>query len=210
MLKNKLTVHVVLDRSGSMSIIQNDAIGGFNSYVETLVKDVPKAKLSLTIFDSQSIDTIIDNVPITEVQPLTTSMYQPRGMTPLLDAIGKTATLLEGAKGKNKALVIITDGQENASREHTKASIKKLLEDKQEKDNWLVLFLAANQDAFTEGAALGTRMANTANYVPTAAGMTNTMNVAAASTARYATSGGNLQSAELTEDERKKAMDEQS
>ena len=82
MPKSKLTVHVVLDRSGSMQSIKDDTIGAFNSYVETLAKDSPKSKLSLTIFDSQSIDTIVNDVPLADVKPLDGDTYQPRASTP--------------------------------------------------------------------------------------------------------------------------------
>lgn len=205
MSKSKLTVHVVLDRSGSMQSIKDDTIGAFNSYVETLAKDAPDSKLSLTIFDSQSIDTIIDNAKIGEVEELTAAMYQPRASTPLFDAVGKTVALLDASKGKNKALVILTDGLENASREYTKDAIKKLLDEKQEKSNWLVLYLGANQDAFAEGGAIGTVAANTMNYAATSQGMTNTMQVAAAATSRYAASGSRIK-AGFTNAERKRAM----
>lgn len=198
----KLTVHVVLDRSGSMNRIKDDTIGAFNSYVETLAKEAPDSRLSLTIFDSQSVDTITDNAVIGEVPKLNATTYQPRGSTPLYDAIGKVVGLLGDAKGKNKALVVLTDGQENASREYTKDAIKKLLDEKQEKSNWLVLYLGANQDAFAEGAKFGTQAATTLNY--DTANMRGTMAVAAASTLRYAASG-NRADATFTSAERKKA-----
>jgi uncharacterized protein YegL len=96
----ELTVHVLLDRSGSMQTIKADAIGGFNSYVEDLAKTSPKSTLSLTIFDNESIDTIVDNVVVTEVEPLTDKTYVPRGATPLLDAIAKAVAKLDKTKGK--------------------------------------------------------------------------------------------------------------
>lgn len=202
--KAKLTVHVVLDRSGSMNSIKTDTIGAFNAYVETLAKDAPGSKLSLTIFDSQSVDTIVNDVKIGEVVPLTTDTYQPRASTPLYDAIGKVVTLLADAKGKNKALVILTDGHENASREYTKDAVKKLLDEKQEKDNWLVLYLGANQDAFSVGAGIGVQAATAMNFAASGTGMRGTMAAASAATLRYATSSNRLD-ATFTADERTKA-----
>ena len=201
---SKLTVHVVLDRSGSMQSIKDDTIGAFNEYVSTLAKDAPKSHLSLTIFDSQSVDTIVDNSPIADVKPLDGNTYQPRGGTPLFDAIGKTVGLLAAADGKNKALVIITDGQENASREYRRETIKSLLTEKQDKDNWLVLYLGANQDAFAEGAMFGTKAGTTMDYSATGAGMRGMMQSVGAATARYASSGS-LTVAAFTDDERKAA-----
>lgn len=200
--KTDLTVHVVLDRSGSMMLVKDDTIGAFNSYVSSLAKDAPNSKLSLTIFDSQSVDTIVLNRPIADVEPLTGDTYQPRASTPLYDAVGKVVGLLDEAKGGNKALIILTDGQENASREYTKDAVKKLLDERQEKKNWLVLYLGANQDAFAEGAKFGTQSATTLNY--DTKNMAATMSVAAASTARYAV-GGSRSAASFTAAERKRA-----
>lgn len=200
----KLTVHVVLDRSGSMQSIKDDTIGGFNDYVAKLASDNPDSKLSLTIFDSQSVDTIVDNVKIASVPPLTSETYQPRASTPLYDAIGKVVQKLDEAKGKNKALVIITDGQENASREYTKDAIRKLLDERQEKKNWLVQYLGANQDAFAEGGAIGTQTSNAMNFAATGAGMRNAFAASAAATTRYS-STGDLTAAAFTDKERESA-----
>lgn len=206
MTKNiQLTVHVVLDRSGSMSSIKDDAIGGFNEYVTTLTKTTPGAKLSLTIFDDQSIDTIVDNVTVGAVTPLNNATYQPRANTPLYDAIGKVVGLLDKAKGKNKALVILTDGYENASREYTKDAVKKLLDEKQEKDNWLVLYLGANQDAFAVGGAIGTSTSNTMNYAANSKGMRSSFASAANATTRYSSSDGDTAFAAFTTEEREEA-----
>ncbi len=202
--KAKLTVHVVLDRSGSMQSIKSDTIGAFNSYVETLAKDAPESKLSLTIFDSQSVDTIISDTKIGDVKPLDADTYVPRASTPLYDAIGKVTILLAAAKGKNKALVILTDGHENASSEYTRDAVKKLLDEKQEKDNWLVLYLGANQDAFSIGAGIGVQSGTAMNFAASSSGIQGTMAAASAATMRYATTS--LRSAAaFTADERNKA-----
>jgi hypothetical protein len=198
-----LTVHVVLDRSGSMQVVKDDTIGAFNEYVQTLARQAPDSTLSLTIFDTESIETIVDDKPIGDVPLLTANTYQPRGGTPLLDAIGKTAAKLTATKGKHKALVIITDGQENSSHEYKKETLKKLLDEKQEKDGWLVLYLGANQDAFAEAGQFGALTSNTMNYKTK--NMMKGFEAAAASTVRYASSGGSLQAAAFTEKERTEA-----
>jgi Mg-chelatase subunit ChlD len=204
--KNKQTkttaVHVVLDRSGSMGAIKNDTIGAFNQYLEQLAKDSPDSIFSLTIFDSQSIDTIVDKQKAADVQPLNADTYQPRGMTPLYDAIGKVTQFLTETTADNKVLVVLTDGEENSSREYSRESIKKSLDEKQDKDNWLVIYLGANQDAFAEGAKFGSRSASTLNFAPS--NISDTMTVAYASTARYMKSG-NRADAEFTQEERERA-----
>lgn len=199
-------VHVVLDRSGSMGAIKEETIGAFNGYLEQLVKDAPETIFSLTIFDSQSIDTIVDNEKAKDVTPLNSNTYQPRAMTPLYDAVGKVIDKLQNSEGDNKILVILTDGQENNSREYTRENIKKTLDEKQNKDNWLVIYLGANQDAFAEGAKFGTQVDTTLTFVPSSIGAT--MNVAYASTSRYMKTGGNRAAASFTAEEREEAVAE--
>lgn len=202
-----LTVHVLLDRSGSMQSIKTDAIGGFNDYVEQLAKTSPESTLSLTIFDSISTDTIVDDVTVTKVKPLTEATYQPRGSTPLLDAIGKTVSLLDKTKGKNKVLVISTDGAENCSVEYKKATIKALLDERQ-KQGWLVIYLGANQDAFHEGGSIGTMTSNTMNYAATGTGTRSSFAAASNATKRYAQTGS-VAAAAFTTEERENAEDKQ-
>jgi hypothetical protein len=201
--KKKSAVHVVLDRSGSMAAIKRDTIGAFNEYVSQLAKDSPNTIFSLTIFDSESIDTVIDNEKITEVEPLTEETYSPRGMTPLYDAIGKVVDKLNNIEAKDKVLVILTDGEENCSQEYNKTSIKKSLDEKQEKENWLVLYLGANQDAFAEGAKFGTQAHTTMNFNPS--NIRSTFTASANATGRYLKSG-NRADASFTTEERNQSV----
>ena len=202
MAKSKLKVHVVLDKSQSMQSIRGEAISGFNEYVAELAKNSPDAKLSLTVFSSSGINTIISNRLVTEVPPLTLETFVPSGMTPLYDAIGKVVSDFSNARGTNKALVILTDGQENASQEYTAASVKRLLEEKQKEEKWLVLYLGANQDAFAEGNKFGTVAGNTMTY--DVDNMKDTFLSASAATLRYASGG--LMSASFTAEERARAV----
>lgn len=205
MAKNKtLTVHVVLDRSGSMETIRDDTIGAFNAYVERLAKDAPKSRLSLTLFDSGSVDTVVDDQAIKDVVPLDRSTFVPRGMTPLYDAIGKVVAKLDAATGKHKALVILTDGQENNSREMTQDAAKALIADRQERQNWLVIYLGANQDAFAVGHGLGIAKDTTMNYAGDGKTLRASMASASRSTMTYAS--GNRLGAGFTDQERKDAM----
>ena len=98
---------------------------------------------------------------------LTGDIFVPRGMTPLNDAIARTASEMDRRElrdGENVAFVILTDGLENASQEYSRDAVRKLLERLQKEKNWLVIYLGANQDAFAEGAARGAVAANTMTF----------------------------------------------
>jgi hypothetical protein len=178
---------MVLDRSGSMEYIRDETIGSVNGYVDEVKADHPNARFSLTIFDNVSIDTIVDNVAISDVKPLTRETYVPRGMTPLHDAIGHTVALLEKSDAKNKILVVLTDGFENCSREFNGMSIKKLLDSKQTDDSWLVIYLGANQDACVVGQQMGFTMDNSLSFAADKIGLS--MTAVAGATTRYMKGG---------------------
>ena len=161
--KSPLYVHLLLDRSGSMESNRDGTIDAVNEYVNGLkLSDDVDARYSLTIFDSQSIDAIVNATPVAEVAKLTRETYVPRASTPLLDAIGHVVTETDGAKlraDEKVALVIVTDGLENASKEYKKDTVRKLLEGRQKDKGWLVTFLGADIDAFAEGGGLGVAQA---------------------------------------------------
>src|SRR5580765_28629 len=123
-------VVVLLDRSGSMSSIKKEMEGGFDQFVKEQRAVPGICVLTLVQFDSQGIDTVHEAKPIADVPALDLA---PRGLTPLLDAVGQTITKTKArwdAKKFSKLLfLVITDGQENASREFKKDQIKKLVED---------------------------------------------------------------------------------
>lgn len=206
MTKKRLYAHVLLDRSGSMESCRKSTIDAFNEYVAGLAADdAVSARVSLTLFDDAGIDLIHDNVKAKEAPKLTTETYVPRGMTPLNDAIGKTVAKIDAEtrrEGENVALVILTDGLENASKEFSKDAVKKLLEGRQKDKNWLVIYLGANQDAFAEGAARGMAAASTMTF--DTKNLNATMKAATRSTMSYAATGS-LSAATFTDDERKKA-----
>lgn len=159
---SRLYAHVVLDRSGSMNSCASDAVGGYNAYVAKLPET---ARVSLTLFDSEGVDLIRDAVEPAAAL-LKTDEYVPRATTPLYDAIGRTISEAEKrCVGFDRvALVILTDGLENASREFTRDDIQKLLTRKQDKDGWLVVYLGANQDAWHVGQQFGSVSGNTMSF----------------------------------------------
>lgn len=159
MTKSPLYAHILLDRSGSMENCRDTTIDAFNEYVMGLRRsDSVDARVSLTIFDSESIDTLQHLEPAKSFMELNRANYVPRASTPLLDAIGHVAAEIDKVAlrdGEKIGLVILTDGLENASKEHTKETIKKLLTDRQDNKGWLVTFLGADVDAFAEAGAIG-------------------------------------------------------
>jgi hypothetical protein len=164
---HKVHVGIVLDRSGSMEDCRTDAIGAVNSYLRQVKEDKDmEASVSLIIFDSQSIDVIRDHVPAAGCPELSTAEYQPRGGTPLFDAVGHGVSVLDTRKGMDDRciLAIMTDGLENASREYTKETLKALLDRKQNDEGWLVLYLGADHDAWSQASSLGLHACNVASF----------------------------------------------
>ena len=165
-MTNMASICVVLDRSGSMENCRSDALGAVNSYLRQVRDDETiDGTVSVIIFDSESIDCIRDRCPATTCPPLEDSEYEPRGMTPLLDAVGQGVSVLsaKARNGQRHILVVMTDGLENASREHTSETIAGLLKRKQEKEGWLVVYLGADHEAWNQARHLGIRAGNTAN-----------------------------------------------
>jgi uncharacterized protein YegL len=150
----------ILDRSGSMSGIESDTIGGFNSFIQKHKKN-KKAKVTTVLFDDQ-YEVLYERKDIADVKKLTSKEYYVRGCTALMDAIGKTINSLSKKIKDNKVLfVITTDGLENASREYTKDKISKLIK---KHSNWEFIYIGANIDSYAEASSIGIKATNTANY----------------------------------------------
>lgn len=175
----KTQIVCILDRSGSMGSIIEDAIGGLNEFINQQKKLEDDATMSVVLFDDR-YEILYDNIPIKEVKNFDKSTWYPRGTTALYDAIGKTVNDVKNTHSKlkeeekpDKVLVcIVTDGMENASREYTCDNIKELIS-KSEKDGWSFIYLAANQDAFDVGTSFGISSGNTLDFTADGAGMEN-------------------------------------
>lgn len=150
----------ILDRSGSMGGLESDTIGGYNSMLSKQKKEkTGKVSVTTVLFDDQ-YELLYNQVPIEKVSPMTEEEYYVRGSTALLDAIGKTVMQVKANQDKKEIkdkvlFVIITDGIENASREYRVEQVKKLIEERKEKDNWEFLFLGANIDAIGAAQNIG-------------------------------------------------------
>ena len=162
MNKNLTEVVFILDRSGSMSGLEQDTIGGFNSLIEKQKKEEGEVLVSTVLFDDAS-EVIYNRIPIQKVEPMTNKTYYVRGCTALLDAVGGAihhiANVHKYAKEEDvpaKTLfVITTDGYENASRKYTYRKVKKMIELEKNKYDWEFIFLGANIDSFAIGGRMG-------------------------------------------------------
>ena len=149
-------VHVLVDMTGSMTFVKNDAIGSLNQFVENLPDD---ALVSIRLFNSYETVGYCLNVGAREVRPLDSKTYKPSGTTPLYDAIGN---MLEDAEdGEKTVFVVLTDGEENSSSEYNLDGVKKLMDDKKTINGWQMVFLLAGVDAWDIGSKLGVSAGNT-------------------------------------------------
>lgn len=161
-MKKATDITIVLDRSGSMASIAKETILGFNAFLEEQQAVDGKATFSLVQFDHE-YEPLYEALDIAEARPLTKEAYVPRGMTALLDAIGKTIkstskrmkNLNKGEETPKVVFVIITDGYENNSREYTRERIFRKISKLEKKHDWQFVYLGANQDAIAEAGFIG-------------------------------------------------------
>ncbi len=163
----EVIVNVILDRSGSMETCRAGTIDGYNEYLNGLkAEKETKYSITLTQFDSPAnipeLTVSYEDKPLAEASRISRDSYQPRGGTPLYDAVGECVRRVN-VKGRGVIVVIITDGQENSSHEFTKDSIKALIKSK-ESEGWTFTFLGANIDSYAVGGGIGVPLHNVANY----------------------------------------------
>lgn len=171
-MKKGLTELVfILDRSGSMSGLESDTIGGFNGMIEKQRDEAGEVLVSTVLFDDIS-EVLYDRVDIREIHPMTEKEYFVRGCTALLDAVGgaiKHIKMVRKEMPKEERpektiFIITTDGMENASQRYSYDKVKKMIEKRQAK-NWEFIFLGANMDAVAEAGRMGIKASRTANFV---------------------------------------------
>ena len=162
MRKNLTEMVFILDRSGSMSGLEADTIGGFNGMIERQKKEEGEALVSTVLFANDST-VIHDRVDLKKIEPLTDRQYFVGGCTALIDAIGGAihhiANVHKYAREEDRPertiFVITTDGMENASRRYGSDEVKAMVEKEKEKHGWEFLFLGANIDAVETAAHFG-------------------------------------------------------
>ena len=169
-INNEMDVIFLLDRSGSMSGIEKDTIGGYNSYIDS--QRGKNVKVTTVLFDDK-YEILHNREDIDSIKKLTNKDYYVRGCTALLDAIGKTIREMED-KNPNKVIFIITtDGYENASTKYNKSQIKELIS--VHKD-WKFMYIGADIDSYSEGRSLGIKDEFIANYKKTDRGISKLYN----------------------------------
>ena len=173
-MKQKIFNLIVLDASGSMYSIRNEAVAGVVETIQTIRTSQEENAnqehlLSLVVFNGQYITIVFDRMPITKVPDLNEKDYQPTDNTPLYDAMGYSITNLQRyiEEDDNVLVTIITDGYENASREWNHHRIYQLVEDLKKK-NWLFTYIGANQDALKVAKGMG--IDHSMNYMSDAEG----------------------------------------
>lgn len=180
-MKNNLTELVfILDRSGSMSGLESDTIGGFNAMLNDQRKLEGEAYVSTILFDNRS-QVLHDRLPIDRVPQMTAADYRVGGSTALLDAIGDAirhiGTIHKYARPEDiparTLFLITTDGMENASHKWSSKAVKDLIRKQEEQYGWEFLFIAANIDAVETAGHIGIRPERAANYQHTDRGTKN-------------------------------------
>ncbi|VDN47258.1 conserved protein of unknown function [Petrocella atlantisensis] len=171
-MKKGLTELVfILDRSGSMSGLESDTIGGFNSVLNKQKVEDGEANITTVLFDDK-YELLHDRYNLEKIAEMTEKEYFVRGSTALLDAIGKTINKIGNAqkfsvddeRAEKVMVVIITDGMENASIEYKHGQIKKMIERQKNKYGWEFIFLGANIDAVEAAGRFGISEDRAANY----------------------------------------------
>lgn len=158
-------VVIVQDVSGSMSDRRNATVSGYNEYIGTL-RDEAEGEVLVTLTQfNQVVSPVFASKPLSAIQALQNKDYVPRGMTALYDAVGKAVrtTELQARRDDRVLVVIMTDGQENSSREYHHAAILELLGQKRA-DGWEFIFLGAGEEAWAAGQSLGFTWQNSVNY----------------------------------------------
>lgn len=164
----KTLVAFLLDRTGSMESVKKETIGGFNGYLDELLKK-PESKdiiFHFTQFDTVSIDNVCDCVPLKQVAKLNDKTYEPRGGTPLYDAIGRTIREIQTKANGHKVLfVTLTDGEENSSSEWNQETIKTLIKEKEDKDKWTFAYIGVGPEAWEANARLSAGTSGASNVL---------------------------------------------
>ena len=171
MRKDLTELVFIIDRSGSMSGLESDTIGGFNSMIRKQKQAEGEALISTVLFDNVS-EVLHDRVNVKDIQSMTEHDYTVRGTTALIDAIGKAIHHIGNVHKyarqedvpEHTMFVITTDGMENASRYYSSDKVKKMIERQKVKYGWEFLFLGANIDAVETASHFGIGADRAVNY----------------------------------------------
>ena len=201
-MKSGLTYIIfVIDRSGSMSSIRTDMIGGFNAFIKAQRDaNIGDCRVFAYQFDTE-YTTIFENLDVNKVPELTEATYQPRGGTALYNSLGKTindigvklAALPESERPEKVLVVTITDGEDNSTlsnfsvSEYNSSKVKEMVKHQTENYKWDFAYIGANQDAWAVGSSMG--VTNNLNYVADSAGTAYAFDNLTKSTLSYRSAG---------------------
>ena len=182
----------ILDRSGSMSGLEGDTIGGFNSMLQKQRGLEGECRITTVLFD-HSYKLLHDRIDIRAVSPLTEKEYQVGGSTALIDAIGRTVNKLinvqkstaDEYRAEKVMFVIITDGEENSSIEYSAEKVRAMIEHEKEKYGWEFVFLGANIDAVRTAGRFGISADRAVDYLADSAGTTLNFEMMSQAVAQY-------------------------
>mgnify|MGYP001569366374 FL=1 len=163
-------INVILDESGSMAVKVNDVIGGFNTFLAEQQAQPGECRLTLVKFNTEHTVTC-SALPIKDVKPLDGTTYTPGGMTALLDAVAEMVRLADKDQkpGERVLCLIVTDGEENSSRETTLEQVREIIKAREAKGDWTFTYLGIAPEKW-HAQGLGTHMANAAAYQANAPG----------------------------------------
>lgn len=195
-MKNATKIVCILDRSGSMNLILDDAIGGFNSFLEQQKALPGEADITVALFD-HDYELPFNSVPLQSMQPLDRNTFVPRGMTALYDAIGRTissvgvqlASLSEADRPNKVIVLILTDGQENSSKEYSAQRVEEMIRTQRKTYSWEFVFVGATEASLQNAKSIGIAADNTVKFTADSAGTRAAYTTLNAKTARYRSGG---------------------
>lgn len=178
----------VMDETGSMDSLKEEAISGFNKYIDDLKKDLKgRTSFSLMLFDSTKMRWHVLDKSIKDVSHLNEDTYRPGAMTPLWDAVAEaileTENRVKNKKNPKVVITILTDGYENASRKYTTETVKAMIESH---SDWAINFLGANVDAWVVAGAIGIDVGSSMNFAFTGSGLGAGFRSASIATSNFA------------------------
>ena len=177
MRKGLTEVVFILDRSGSMSGLEADTIGGFNSMLKKQKREAGNAYISVVLFDDKT-EVLYDRTPVRKVRPMNERQYYVRGCTALLDALGGAINHIanvhryarEEDRPEKTFFIITTDGMENASHIYDYRRVKEMVEKEKNRYGWEFLFLGANIDAIQVASMFGVGADRAINFISDSVG----------------------------------------